>query len=143
MAEYIMRDMVKRAGLSGRIEVESAATSYEEQGNPVHSGTVRVLREMGIRCGEKRARRMEKSDYEKFDLLIGMEKRNIANMLRITGGDPQGKIARLLDYSGRPGDIADPWYTGNFEETKRDVIEGCEALLKHLMQEMDQEGTHK
>lgn len=132
MAEFIMRDMVKKAGLSGRIYVESAATSYEEQGNPVHRGTVQVLSDMGISCREKRARRMEKADYAAFDLIIGMEQRNVTNMLRITGGDPEGKICRLLDYSDRPRDIADPWYTGNFDVTKRDVIEGCSALLEHL-----------
>lgn len=132
MAEFVMKDMVKGAGLSREIYVESAATSWEEQGNPVHRGTVKVLAEMGISCREKRARRMTAADYAEFNYLIGMESRNIANMRRITGGDPDGKMCRLLDFSDRPGDIADPWYTGNFEATKRDVIEGCEALLAHL-----------
>ena len=132
MAEFVMRDMVRRAGMEDEIYVESAATSYEEQGNPVHRGTVQVLREMGISCGGKRARRMTAADYDEFDMLIGMEKRNITNMLRITGGDPEGKISRLLDLSVRPRDIADPWYTGNFEETKKDVVEGCTLLLQAL-----------
>lgn len=133
MAEFVMRDMVKKAGLTDKIAVESAATSWEEEGNPVHRGTVKVLADMGISCKEKRARRMEKADYGKFDLLIGMERRNIANMQRISGGDPDGKMHCLLDFSDQPRDIADPWYTGNFDATKRDVIEGCEALLRHLM----------
>ena len=132
MAEFVMRDMVKKAGLSDQIHVESAATSWEEEGNPVHRGTVKVLAEMGIACKEKRARQMTKNDYAEFDLLLGMEQRNIRNMRRICGGDPEGKMHCLLDYTDRPGDIADPWYTGNFDATKRDVIEGCEALLRHL-----------
>ena len=132
MAEYILRDMVEKAGLSSRIYVESAAVSSEEIGNPVHRGTVRVLRAMGISCAEKRARRMTRADYDAFDYLIGMDDWNLSGMQRITGGDPEGKIHGLLDFTGQPGEIADPWYTGDFERTKRDVVRGCEALLQHL-----------
>ena len=132
MAEFVMKDMVKKAGLADEIHVESAATSWEEEGNPVHRGTVKVLAEMGISCREKRARIMTADDYANFDLLIGMEKRNIANMRRIAGGDPDGKLHRLLDFTDRPDDIDDPWYTGDFAATKRDVIDGCTALLAHL-----------
>lgn len=134
MAEYIMRDMVEKAGLSERIYVESAAVSSEEIGNPVHRGTVRVLSAMGISCKEKRARRMTRADYAAFDYLIGMDEWNLSGMRRIAGGDPDGKIHGLLDFTGVAGEIADPWYTGDFEHTKRDVVRGCTALLAHLRQ---------
>jgi len=133
MAEFIFRDMVKERGLEDEIICASAATSNEEYGNPVHPGTRRKLQELGISCSGKTARTMTRQDYAEYDLLIGMETRNIQNMKRICGGDPKGKILRLLDYSGRPRDIADPWYTGNFDLTCQDILEGCDALLEHLM----------
>ena len=133
MAEFIMKDMVKKAGLEAEIVVASAATSAEELGNPVHWGTRQKLAEVGISCKGKTARQMTKRDYQDYDLLIGMERVNVRNMLRICDGDPDGKIQRLLDYSDRPRDIADPWYTGNFDETYDDVVEGCRALLDHLI----------
>ena len=133
MAEFIMKDMVKKAGLEAEIVVASAATSAEELGNPVHWGTRQKLAEVGISCKGKTARQMTKRDYQDYDLLIGMERVNMRNMLRICGGDPDGKVQRLLDYSDRPRDIADPWYTGNFDETYDDVVEGCRALLDHLI----------
>ena len=128
-----MKDMVKKAGLEAEIVVASAATSAEELGNPVHWGTRQKLAEVGISCKGKTARQMTKRDYQDYDLLIGMERVNMRNMLRICGGDPDGKVQRLLDYSDRPRDIADPWYTGNFDETYDDVVEGCRALLDHLI----------
>ena len=132
MAEFVMKDMVKKAKLEWKFVIASAATSTEELGNPVHRGTREKLREVGISCAGKTARQMNRRDYEEYDLLIGMDRYNIRNMQRICGGDPEGKIHSLLEYAGRHDDIADPWYTGNFEETYADVTEGCTALLKHL-----------
>ena len=132
MAEFVMKDMVKRAGLEGQIYVESAATSTEEIGNPVYPNTRRILEEHGICCAGKTARQMTKRDYAEFDLLIGMDNANIRNMERICGGDTEGKIHRLLEYAGRTGDVADPWYTRDFEATWRDVNDGCRGLLEQL-----------
>ena len=132
MAEFIMKDMVKKAGLEAEIVVASAATSAEELGNPVHWGTRQKLAEVGISCKGKTARQMTKRDYQDYDLLIGMDRANIRNMMRIAGGDPDGKIHYLLEYAGKSRDIADPWYTGDFEATYRDVVEGCSALLETL-----------
>ena len=128
MAEFIMKDMVEKAGLQDEFYIESAATSTEEIGNEVYPPAKRKLAEHGISCKGKTARQMKRSDYERFDLIIGMDEWNIRNMTRICGGDPEGKIRKLLDYS----DVADPWYTGNFEATWQDVTEGCECLLKLL-----------
>ena len=132
MAEFIFRDMAKKRGLENEIICASAATSDEEYGNPVHPGTRRKLHELGISCAGKTARTMTAKDYQEYDLLLGMEARNVQNMKRICGGDPDHKIGRLLDYSLRPRDIADPWYTGNCDVTCEDIIEGCEALIRHL-----------
>ena len=133
MAEFVLRDMAERAGASKQLYVESAAVSSEEVGNPVHPGTVRVLRAMGISCAGKWARKLTRADYDRFDWLIGMDSGNIRGMLRILGGDPEGKVKRLLDFTERPADVDDPWYTGDFEATRRDVVEGCRALLRQLM----------
>ena len=127
MAEFVMKDMVERAGLEWKFEIASAATSTEEIGNPVHRGTREKLRSVGISCAGKTARQMTKRDYDEYDLFVGMDRYNIRNMQRITGGDPEGKIRMLL---GR--DVADPWYTGDFEATYRDVVEGCTALLEEF-----------
>ena len=132
MAEFVMKDMVKKAGLSDQFEIASAATSTEEIGNPVYPPARRKLAQHGLRCDGKRARQMTRSDYQNYDLLIGMDSWNIRNMTRICGGDRQGKIRMLLDYTGRPHSVADPWYTGDFDETWDDVNEGCRALLEHL-----------
>ncbi len=132
MAEFIFRDMVLKRGLESEIVCASAATSDEEEGNSVHYGTRKKLRELGISCEGKRAVQLTRADYQKYDLLLGMEDRNVSAMKRLFGGDPDGKIARLLDGTPHPRDIADPWYTGDFEATCRDVIEGCEALLDRL-----------
>lgn len=130
MAEFVMKDMVKKQGLEGLVYIESAATSREELGNPVYPPAKSKLAEHNISCKGKFARQMTKEDYERFDYLIGMDKSNILNMLRICGGDPEQKISLLLDHTERSGNVADPWYTGDFEATWQDVNRGCEALLK-------------
>ena len=120
--------------MSGSLEIGSAATSYEEIGNPVYPPAKRKLAEHGIGCAGKTARRMTKGDYERYDLLIGMDDENIHNMRRICGGDPKGKIRLLLDWTGRPGNVADPWYTGDFEATWRDVSEGCSKIIEEILE---------
>lgn len=132
MAEFAMKDLVKKAGLSAHFHIASAATSREELGNPVYPPARRKLAEHKIGCGGKTARQLVARDYEEYDLLIGMDSANLRNMRRICGGDPEGKISLLLDHTSRPGDVADPWYTGDFEATWRDVQEGCQALLREL-----------
>ncbi|MBR1585028.1 MAG: low molecular weight phosphotyrosine protein phosphatase [Clostridia bacterium] len=133
MAEFIFRDMVKREGLEDRIQCASAATSDEERGNPVYPPARRKLAQLGIDCGGKRARQMTRDDYRAYDRLIGMESRNVDRMRRICGGDPEGKISRLLDDAPLPRDIPDPWFTGDFDAACRDITEGCEILLKQLI----------
>ncbi len=130
MAEFVMKDLVAKAGRTDEFVIESAATSTEEIGNSVYPPARRKLAEHGIGCQGKTARQMTRSDYGRYDLLIGMDSYNIRNMRNIAGGDPEGKIRMLMDYTNRPGDVADPWYTGDFEATWRDVLEGCEALLE-------------
>ena len=132
MAEFVMKHMVEKAVLTDRFHIESAATSTEELGNAVYPPARRKLAEHGIGCEGKTARQMTRADYARFDLIIGMDRYNLRNMERIAGGDPDNKIHLLLDYTTRPGDVADPWYTGDFEATWRDVAEGCTALLNHL-----------
>ncbi len=132
MAEFVMKHLVHQAGRDDDFYIESAATSTEEIGNEVYPPAKRKLAEHNISCKGKTARQMSRSDYARFDLLIGMDTWNIRNMERICGGDPEGKIHKLMDYTQRPGDVADPWYTGNFEATWRDVSEGCKALLAAL-----------
>lgn len=132
MAEFIMKDLVAKAGLSEKFHIESAATSTEEIGNEVYPPAKRKLAEHGISCKGKTARQMTAADYGRFDLLIGMDEWNLRNMKRICGSDPDNKIHLLMDYTERPGEVADPWYTGNFDVTWRDVHEGCSALLEHI-----------
>ena len=127
-----MKDLVKKAGLEEQFLIESAATSTEEIGNSVYPPARQKLAEHGISCKGKIARQMNSSDYNRYDLLIGMDSWNIRNMNRICGGDPEGKIHMLMDYTNRPGEVADPWYTDNFEATWQDVLEGCQALLKTI-----------
>lgn len=129
MAEFVMKDLVRKAGLEGQFHIESAATSTEEIGNPVYPPARRKLAEHGIDCAGKTARQLANADYDAFDLLIGMDRANLRNMHRICGGDFAGKLHLLMDYTGRPGDVADPWYTDDFETTWRDVLAGCEGLL--------------
>ena len=135
MAEFVMKDMVRKAGLENQFHIASAATSGEELGNPVYPPARRKLAEHGIDCSGKTARRLRKSDYTQYDLLIGMDQANLRNMHRMCGGDPEGKLHLLLDFTNRPGNVADPWYTGDFEATWRDVAQGCQGLLRELAQE--------
>lgn len=133
MAEFVMKHLLRQQGLEEDFFIDSAATSTEELGNNVHPGTRRKLAQVGIPCGDHRARQLRREEYEQFDLLIGMDSANLRNMHRMLGGDPEGKIHALLDYAGRPGQsIADPWYTGNFDETYDDVLAGCRGLLAQL-----------
>lgn len=132
MAEFVMKDLVQKARLASQFHIESAATSREEIGNPVYPPARRKLAEHGISCEGHAACQLTAQDYEEYDLLIGMEGANLKNMQRIYGGDPAGKMYRLLDYTDCPGDVADPWYTGDFEATWRDVSEGCKCLLTEI-----------
>ena len=150
MAEFIFKDMVNNRGVSDQFYIASAATSTEEIwngiGNPVYPPAKRELAKHGISCEGKRAVQLKKSDYDKYDYLIGMDQSNIQNMTRIAGGDPEKKIYKMLEFAGdgwkelkagkrnldKVPDVADPWYTGNFDDTWRDVTAGCEGLLKFL-----------
>ncbi len=132
MAEFVMKALVQEQGLSYCYEIASAATSTEELGNPVYPPARRMLAAHGISCAGKTARQMTKQDYAYYDLLIGMDHANLRNMRRICGGDPDGKLHLLLDYTSRPGEVADPWYTDDFQATWEDVTEGCQRLLKTL-----------
>ena len=136
IAEFVMKDLVAKSDLSASFHIASAATSSEEIwngiGNPVYPPAKAILAEHGISCAGKRAVQLTRTDYDKYDYLIGMDSANIRNMHRILGGDPDGKISKLLTFAGSEQDIADPWYTGNFDDTYRDVLEGCEALLVKL-----------
>lgn len=132
MAQSVMTHLVKEAHLAHMFEIESAATSREEIGNSPHYGTVNELRYQGIPVVPHRAVQMTKADYSYYDYLIGMDTANIRNMNRIAGGDPEGKICKLLSFAGESLDVADPWYTGDFAATYRDVLKGCQALLAVL-----------
>ncbi len=132
MAEFVMKDLVKKAGVAENFEIASAATSSEELGNPVYPPARRKLREHGIDCSGKTARRLEKGDYTHYDYLIGMDRYNLRNMERMLGGDPNHKIRLLLSFAGEDREIADPWYTGSFDETYDDVLTGCRALLAQV-----------
>lgn len=132
MAQSVLAHLASQQGLSHHFHIDSAATSREEIGNPPHYGTVNKLRQEKIPLIPHRARQMTKQDYEEFDYLIGMDDANVRNMDRIAGGDPDHKIYKLLEFAGSERAIADPWYTGDFEATYRDVLEGCEAFLESL-----------
>ncbi len=125
MAEFVMRDLVDKAGLADQFFIASAATSAEEIGSPVYPPARRKLAEHGISCAGKTARQLRRSDYEEYDLLIGMDAANLRNMRRVCGGDAAGKLRLLLDFTDCPGDVDDPWYTGDFDATWRDVEAGC------------------
>lgn len=127
MAEYVMKDLVRQSGREDEFVIASAATSREELGNPVYPPVRRKLAEHGIRCDGHAARQMTRKDYEEFGYLIGMDRMNLSNMARICGGDPEGKCSLLLAHAGQSGDVADPWYTGDFEATWQDVNIGCRA----------------
>ena len=130
MAEFVFKKMTEDAGISDKFEVESRATSAEELGNPVYPPARAELLRHGISCNGKYATQLTRLDYDRYDLLIGMDNANIRNMHRLFGGDPDGKIKKLMDYTYRGGDVDDPWYSGDFETTYRDISEGCAALLK-------------
>jgi protein-tyrosine phosphatase len=130
MAEFVLRDMITKRGLTDKISVASCATSTEEIGNDIHRGTKAILTKYGIPFARREAVQLIGLDYTKYDYFVGMDSYNIRNMLRIFGSDPDSKVIKLLDLTSRGGDVADPWYTGNFEATYRDVSEGCEELIK-------------
>lgn len=132
MAEFVMKDLVSQAGLSEQFFIESAATSAEEIGNPVYPPARRKLAEHGISCEGKVARQLQNDDYGKYDLIIGMDEKNLCGMYRICGGDCTEKMHLLMDFTDHPGNVADPWYTGDFERTWQDVRNGCLGLLDKL-----------
>ena len=133
MAEFVMKDLVARAGVADRFEIASAATSTEEIGNPVYPPARQKLAEHGISCAGKTARQVRRSDYDAYDYIVVMDRANVRNLSYIIGADTQNKVSMLLDYADRPGqEVADPWYTGNFEATWRDVVAGCSGLLALL-----------
>lgn len=133
MAEFLFKDMVAKRGLADKFYIASAATSSYEIGNPVHPGTRNKLVQYGISVAGKTAVQLTKADYNKYDYLIGMEASNICNILRIVGSDSRHKVYKLLQFAGSERDIADPWYTGNFDVTYNDIHEGCTALLEYLL----------
>ena len=132
MAEFVMKDLVKKKGMADQFEIASAATSTEEIGNPVYPPAKRKLKEHGISCEGKTARQMTKEDYAYYDYIIAMDRFNIRNMTKFVGNDPDNKVSLLMDFASYPGDVADPWYTGDFDATWDDVYEGCLGLLKKL-----------
>lgn len=133
MAEFLLKDMVRRKGVYADFEIASAATSREELGNPVHYGTKRKLAQLGISAEGKTARQVTARDYRYYDLLLAMDSNNLRNLQRLLGNDTEGKIHLLLDYTPRAGQsIADPWYTGDFDITYDDIMEGLNGLLRHL-----------
>ncbi|MBQ8305225.1 MAG: low molecular weight phosphotyrosine protein phosphatase [Blautia sp.] len=138
IAEFVMKDLVRKEGLSDCFEIASAVTSSEEiwngVGNPVYPPARRILAQHGLSCSGKRARQITKADYQRYDYLIGMDQMNYRNMLRVFGKDTEGKVSLLMDYTDRPGNVADPWYTDDFETTWTDVMEGCRGLLAWLKQ---------
>ena len=132
MAEFVFKDMVKKQGLEKEFYIKSSATSSEEIGNDIHYGTRDKLIQKEIPFTKRKAVKLRAEDYKKYDYIIGMEKSNVINIKRIVGEDVDYKIYRLLDFSDTPRDIADPWYTGNFENTFNDIVEGCNGFLKYL-----------
>ncbi len=132
MAEFVMKDMVDKKGIADKFEIASCATSREELGNGVYPPAKSKLLEHGISCKGKTARQMTKDDYLAYDFIIAMDSFNLRNMKPFVGDDANGKVSLLMDYTDRPGDVADPWYTGDFEKTWQDVNLGCEGLLKEL-----------
>lgn len=140
MAEFVMKDLVKKAGMKDQFYIASAATSSEEiwrgVGNPVYPPARAEMERHGIHCQGKRAVQMTKEDYNHYDLLIGMDSNNIRNMKRIVGGDPEEKIHKMTEYIGETYDVADPWYSGDFQATWRDVSKSCQGLLDYLCDKM-------
>ena len=132
MAEFVLKNMVNERGIDDEIYVASSATSTDEIGNDTHYGTKKILDKYGVPYSKRQAVQLTRNDYGKYDFFVGMDSYNIRNMLRIFGSDPDSKVIKLLDLTSRGGDVADPWYTGDFEATYRDVTEGCIALLDKL-----------
>ena len=135
MGEFIFRDIIAKRGLADKFFVASAGTSDEEAGHPVYPPARRELEKHAISCAGKRARQFTRGDYKEYDYILGMESRNVAQILRIAGGDPENKVFRLLDFSARPRDIADPWYTGDFSAAYADILDGAESFLGYLLRE--------
>ena len=133
MAEFVFKDLVKKNGMEDEFIIDSAATSYEEIGNGIHIGTRKQLDKEHIEYDNHRARRVTVEDYQNFDYILGMESRNVRDIIKIIGSDNENKVCRLLDFSNNPRDIADPWYTNNFEVKYNDILEACNALLKFLL----------
>ncbi len=133
MAEFVLKDMVNKRNIAEEFYIQSAATSREEIGNDTHYGTKNKLDEVGIPYTKRKARQMTKEDYKEYDYIIGMDDANIRNILRIAGGDEEGKVSKLLDWANIDRSIADPWYTGNFDETYGDVVAGLEAFLEKIV----------
>ena len=136
MAEFVMKDLVNQKGISDKFEIASAATSTEEIGNPVYPPAKRKLAEHGLTCDGKTARQMTKADYSYYDYIIAMDRYNLKNMTCFTGGDPDKKVSLLMEFTSRPGDVADPWYTGDFDATWNDVYEGCSGVLRYIEDKM-------
>ncbi len=132
MAEFIFKKMISENGLEGEFFVASCATSREELDNPVYPPARRELAKHGIDTEGKYAVQLQKSDYDNYDLFVAMDSMNIRNMMKIIGSDPDRKVKKLMDYTSRGGDVADPWFTGEFDVTYRDIYDGCRALLKEL-----------
>lgn len=136
MAEFIFKDMIKKRGRESEFYVASSATSTEEiwngVGNPVFPPAKAELKRHGISCEGKRAVQLQKSDYEKYDIFVAMDSNNIRNISRIFGSDPENKVHMMMDFTERKGDVADPWYSGNFDVAYRDIYEGCEGLIEFL-----------
>ena len=132
MAEFVMKNLVNKKGMADQFEIASAATSTEEIGNPVYPPAKRKLKEHGISCEGKTARQMTKADYTYYDYIIAMDRFNLRNMTRFVGNDPDNKVSLLMDFTSHPKDVADPWYTGDFDTTWNDVYEGCVGILNRL-----------
>ncbi len=135
MAEFVLKDIVQKEGVANEFYIASAATSTEEIGNPVHYGTRNKLAQVGISTAGKYAVQMTRSDYRDYDYIIGMDNWNYRNMVRMAGKDYEKKVSLLLDYTDHPRDVADPWYTGDFEKTYEDVLAGCQGFLKYLREQ--------
>jgi len=133
MAEFVMKDLLNKKGIAGQFEIASAATSTEEIGNPIYPPAKRKLKEHGISCEGKTARQITKEDYAYYDYIIAMDRLNLRNMTRFVGNDADNKVSLLMDFTNHPGDVADPWYTGDFDETWDDVYVGCVGILKKLI----------
>lgn len=136
MAEFVLKELVRKENLEDKFYIVSSATSSEEIGNGVHYGTIRKLNQMNIPVENRVATKLKKDDYEKYDFIIGMEDYNVKNIIRIVENDSENKVYKLLDFSNNSRDIADPWYTGNFDKTYEDILEGCKCFLEYCKNEI-------